>query len=319
MPAKKAAGTVAIKAPSGGAWEVAAKIAGDEKVTPALRKQALATATTFLENPVLPFLTGVTPAKLKALTAQVANPPPGTADTSKLMKEILGLAEKARAFLESAEEEEEEEGGGGAAPAARAVKAAKKPAAAARKGVKAAAKSASAKAKAAGAKKPAAKAGKPLDVAALVQDAVKSSGKAFEASALKELVKGATSMAASAKQAPKAAKKAAKAKAPAKKVRPHSVPLRAPLAAQGRRARRHLFCFSHIAQLPFPPRLFLRTGRGKGEEGFEEVEAAGLSLVVRFGFYIQCRVSPRSRASFTSCRRPRSCRTRRAPPCGCSS
>ena len=205
MPAAAAAKTIKIAAPTGGNWEKIAKIAGSGAgVTPALRKEAFSQATAFLANPAaLSKLTSTTPAKLAALAAKVAQPPTGAAETSKLMGEILALAEKAAAFLSSLEDEE------GAPKAAQpAAKATKKPKAAG--GLKANSKPA--KEKAAGGAK------KAIDVQKMIKELVAEAKADFAADAVEQLAKAITSStkpkkAAAKKAAPKAAPKAAAKKA----------------------------------------------------------------------------------------------------------
>ena len=203
---------VKIPAPRGGTWALCEQLAEGDKVTPALRKEALAQAASFLGgNPaLLARFTGSTPAKVSALAARVAAPPAGVAETSKLMAEILVLAEKAAEFLETYGSDEAKPAAKAAKPA---VKAAKKPAKPAG-GLKASAKPRAAAAAAAAAPAKAKKAAKAVDVEAVVKELVKQAAADFEEDAVAELVKGVTSI-ASAKKGKKAAP--AKAAAPAKK------------------------------------------------------------------------------------------------------
>ena len=201
MPAAAAAKTIKIAAPTGGNWEKIAKISSGTGVTPALRKEAFSQAASFLSNPAaLSKLTSTTPAKLAALAAKVAQPPTGAAETSKLMGEILALAEKAAAFLSSLED-------GDAKAAQPAAKATKKPKAAG--GLKANSKPA--KEKAAGGAK------KAIDVQAMIKELVAEAKADFAADAVQELAKAITSStkpkkAAVKKAAPKAALKKAEKK-----------------------------------------------------------------------------------------------------------
>jgi hypothetical protein len=255
---------VVIAAPTGGNWEVCAKIAKAEAVAPALRKEALAQATKFLENPsALALLTGATPAKLTSLASRVANPPAGAAETSKLMAEILTLAEKARSFLEDLKEEEEGGAAKQAAPKkpAVAVKATKK-APLPTGGLKAAAAPKASKAKA-GAK--ASSKGKALDVQKIVAELVKEAKADFAEDAVAALVDGVKSIAAPKKKAAAAPKKKAaaapkKAKAaPKKKVSCLCCPLL--LAAHPLRA----LLLTPTCPLP-PPHSLARAGHCCQEE-----------------------------------------------------
>ena len=201
---KMPAAHVKIAAPRGGTWALCEQLAEGDQVTPALRKEALAQAASFLGGSpaVLAKLTGATAAKISALAARVAAPPASVPETSKLMAEILELAEKAAAYLESYDDK----------PAA---KAAKKPAKAAG-GLKASAKSRAAAAAAAPAKKAAAAPAKKkaVDVDAMVKELVKQAAADFEEDAVAELVKGISSIASGKK-----AKKAQGKKAPVKAVK----------------------------------------------------------------------------------------------------